>query len=51
MPQWQKSEKDIFNAKVKVIDLGAIQKGIISGVYMPNMMSISLTVQNLYSES
>ena len=31
----------------KVIDLGVIWQGIISGVCMPNMKSLYLTVQNL----
>ena len=31
----------------KVIDLGVIWKGIMSGVCMPNMKSLSLTVQKL----
>ena len=46
-----KSEKSIFSANVsqscKFIDLGitCIQKGIISGLSMPNLKSLSLTVQ------
>ena len=31
----------------KVIDLGVIWKGILSGVCMPNMKSLSLTVRKL----
>ena len=31
----------------KVIDLGVIWKGVISRVCMPNMKSLSLTVQKL----
>ena len=34
--------------KVKVIDLGIILKNVISWVCMPNMMSLSLTVQKLW---
>ena len=50
MPQAAtKSKKAIFRAKVKVkvIDLGVIWKGIFSGVFMPNMKSLPLTVQKL----
>ena len=46
-PGGSKVQKAIFNFKVKVIDLGVIWKGAISGVYMPNMKSLSLTVQQL----
>ena len=48
-PGGNKVEKAIFSfkVKVKVIDLGVIWKGIISGVCMPNMKSLSLTVQML----
>ena len=44
-PGGNKVEKVIFS--FKVIDLGVIWKGIISGVCMPNMKSLSLTVQKL----
>ena len=50
-PVATKSTKAIFRAKVsqghKVIDLGVISKGIISGVCMPNMKYLPLTVQKL----
>ena len=48
-PGGNKVEKAIlsFKVKVKVTDLGVIWKGIISGVSMPNMKSLSLTVQKL----
>ena len=48
-PGGNKVEKAIFSfkVKVKVTDLGVIWKGIISGVCMPNMKSLSLTVQKL----
>ena len=41
--RYNKVEKAIFSfkVKVKVIDLGVIWKGIISGVCMPNMKSLS----------
>ena len=48
-PVATKFKKAIFKAKVKVkvIDLGVIWKGFISGVCMPNMKSLPLTVQKL----
>ena len=48
-PGSNKVQKAIFSFKVKVnvIDLGVIWKGIISGVCMPNIKSLSLTVQKL----
>ena len=51
-PVATKSKKAIFKAKGQnqghmVIDLGVMQKGIISGVCMPNMKSLTLTVQKL----
>ena len=44
-----KVQKAIFSlkVKVKVIHLGVIWKSIISRVCMPNMESLSLTVQKL----
>ena len=36
-----------FKVKVKVIDLDVIWKGVISGVCMPNMKSLSLMAQKL----
>ena len=38
-------KKVIFNIKVKASDLSVILKGIISGVYMPNIKSLSHAVQ------
>ena len=48
-PGGNKVKKAIFSfkVKVKVIDHGVIWKGIFSGVCMPNMKSLSLTVQKL----
>ena len=48
-PSGNKVQKAIFSlkVKVKVINLGVIWKDIISGVCMPNMKSLSLTVQKL----
>ena len=46
-PGGNKVKKAIFSSKVKVkvIDLGVIRKGVISGVCMPNMKSLSLIVK------
>ena len=51
-PGGNKVQKSYFKSKGqsqghKVIDLGVIQKGIISGVCMPNMKSLTLTVKTL----
>ena len=51
-PRRQQSRKSYFKLQGetqghKVIDLGFIWKGIICGVCMPNMKSLSLTVQKL----
>ena len=51
-PGGNKVQKAISSFKVKsqghkVIDLDVIWKGVISGVCMPNMKSLSLTVQKL----
>ena len=48
-PGGNKVEKAFFSfkVKVKVIDLRVIWQGIISGVCMPNMKSLSLKVQKL----
>ena len=49
MPRRPHSPKlAIFSINVKVIDLGVIWKGFISWVCMPNMKSLSLTVQKLW---
>ena len=52
MPPAATKSKKLFLASsqsqgYKVIDLGVISKGVISGVCMPNMKSLSLTVQKL----
>ena len=48
-PGGNKVQKAIFsfNVKVKVTDLGVFWKGVISGQCMPNMKSLSITVQKL----
>ena len=51
-PAATKSKKAIFSNKGqsqghKVINLGVIWKGIISGVYMPNIKFLPLMVQKL----
>ena len=51
-PGGNKVQKRYFQIKGqsqghKVIDLGVIWKGIISGVFMPNMKFLSLTIQKL----
>ena len=51
-PRWQESLKSYFSLQGqsqghKVIEVGVIWKGVISGVCMQNMKSLSLKVQKL----
>ena len=46
-PGGNKVQKANFSFKVKVTDLDVIWKGVINGVCMPSMKSLSVTIQKL----